>query len=356
MATDDIARLYDFEANTTIVSDQVDQEFNQIVQTINNKVGRSVDNSFSGANSFSGSSTFSGNVSFSSGTATFANGIIISRASDPSLTTGVVWFDNSADLLKFYDGSATKTVATSDDVKYPKGYLAGPAPLYQSASTVRIPQGFACRDDGDDADIYVSSNLDVVLSGAGALGLDTGSEASNTWYYLWLIRKSSDGTVSAIFSTSSSSPTMPADYDQKRLLPIAVRNDTSSDIIPFRVSGRRVYYETTLPFGNASVATSVMINGTASSYTDIDCSGRIPPNSRLSGFHIRNTSGGAWGYIRPNGATNEHCFGMSQTAAFNRVEISTDASQIIEYKRDGGSGDVEIDVAWFEITEYTNGY
>lgn len=65
MPSDDITRLYDFTPATTIVSDQIDQELNQMVTTLNNKCGRSVDNTLSGNNTHSGTNTFSGTVSFS---------------------------------------------------------------------------------------------------------------------------------------------------------------------------------------------------------------------------------------------------------------------------------------------------
>jgi len=48
-------------------------------------------------------------------------------------------------------------------------------------------------------------------------GLDTGSIA-NTTYYVWLIQRSDTGVVDALFSLSSTSPTMPSNYDRKRLV------------------------------------------------------------------------------------------------------------------------------------------
>jgi len=46
-------------------------------------------------------------------------------------------------------------------------------------------------------------------------GLDTGAIA-NTTYHIWLIARSDTGVVDALFSTSATSPTMPANYDRKR--------------------------------------------------------------------------------------------------------------------------------------------
>jgi hypothetical protein len=47
-------------------------------------------------------------------------------------------------------------------------------------------------------------------------GLDTGSMAGSTTYHVWLIRRPDTGVNDVLFSLSASSPTMPANYTQKR--------------------------------------------------------------------------------------------------------------------------------------------
>jgi hypothetical protein len=73
-----------------------------------------------------------------------------------------------------------------------------------------------------------SFTIDITAS--GALGLDTGVESADAWYYIWIIAKA-DGTVSAILSASSTAPTLPAGYIYKRLVSM-VRN-TSGDFVDF---------------------------------------------------------------------------------------------------------------------------
>lgn len=48
-------------------------------------------------------------------------------------------------------------------------------------------------------------------------GLDTGA-VGNSDYYVWLIARSDTGVVDALYSLSSTAPTMPANYDFKRLI------------------------------------------------------------------------------------------------------------------------------------------
>jgi hypothetical protein len=58
--------------------------------------------------------------------------------------------------------------------------------------------------------------------GTNAGGLDTGAIANAT-YHVWLIKRSDTGVVDALFSTSASAPTMPANYDYKRRIGSIVR-------------------------------------------------------------------------------------------------------------------------------------
>ncbi len=53
--------------------------------------------------------------------------------------------------------------------------------------------------------------------GSAAGGLDTGA-VGNSDYYTWLIARSDTGVVDVLFSLSSTAPTMPANYDFKRLI------------------------------------------------------------------------------------------------------------------------------------------
>jgi hypothetical protein len=109
-------------------------------------------------------------------------------------------------------------------------------PTYQ----LDIPSGKVGIDDGSDF-ILVGSTLTADISASGANGLDTGSEASSTWYYIYLIKKP-DGTVASLLSASATSPTLPSGYTMKRLIG-AVYNNGSSNFEVFRQFGRKVMWE-----------------------------------------------------------------------------------------------------------------
>lgn len=69
----------------------------------------------------------------------------------------------------------------------------------------------------------LTKRLDAAWAvGTNQGGLDTGAIA-NTTYHMWLIMRSDTGVVDVLFSTSASSPTMPANYDYKRRIGSIVR-------------------------------------------------------------------------------------------------------------------------------------
>jgi hypothetical protein len=84
--------------------------------------------------------------------------------------------------------------------------------------------------------------LTVDMAASGANGLDTGAEASGTWYYVWLIWNGT--TLSGVFSVNGGSPTLPGGYtaaNTYKALVGAVRNDGGSNFVKFWQVDRMVY-------------------------------------------------------------------------------------------------------------------
>lgn len=70
--------------------------------------------------------------------------------------------------------------------------------------------------------------VDLIVSGAG--GLDTGSAAPDTYYFVWLIYDPDTPAVSAVLSASATSPTLPNGYSDKIFLGFWP-SDTSGNLI-----------------------------------------------------------------------------------------------------------------------------
>ena len=116
-----------------------------------------------------------------------------------------------------------------------------------------------------------SKTADIAVSGIG--GLDTGSEAASTWYYVWLVSKP-DGTNGLLLSLSSTAPTLPSEYAYKALIG-SVYNNSSGDLIDFEQNEKEI----------STVPQTAISSGAATSYTLVDLSTIIPPIAK----NIRGT-------------------------------------------------------------------
>lgn len=80
----------------------------------------------------------------------------------------------------------------------------------------------SARDSTNAKNLVLAAAITKRLDAGWAVGtnqggLDTGSIA-NADYYIWLIMRSDTGVVDVLFSTSATAPTMPSNYDYKRLI------------------------------------------------------------------------------------------------------------------------------------------
>lgn len=109
-----------------------------------------------------------------------------------------------------------------------------------SAATVTITADDIVLFGSGNSPLRVGSvNVTADITASGANGLDTGAEAGNTFYYVWII--SNGSTTAALLSTSATAPTMPTGYTFKALVSV-VRNDGSSNFISFKQYGLEYRY------------------------------------------------------------------------------------------------------------------
>ena len=123
-----------------------------------------------------------------------------------------------------------------------KSKLDGPPPMARGSITnlnlandgtnpnthITISTGQA-RDSTDSFDLRLTTGLVKRLdqawaAGAGAGALDTGSVAANTGYWVHLIRRTSDGALDVLMSTSATNPTLPSGYGAFRRLGAVLTN------------------------------------------------------------------------------------------------------------------------------------
>lgn len=169
------------------------------------------------------------------------------------------------------------------------------------------------------------------ISSSGANGLDTGSEASDTFYSVWAIY---NGTVvDCLLSLSATAPTMPSGYTFKMRVGW-VYNDSGSDIEDFFQYGNR--------YSNVdSTVDNFVANGTADTLTQV--SPNVP--STASRVIVITVSVTARNPFTINGQNSN--VSIDGTAYYGMIAISgnptimpLNASQQFYYERDNASGNV----------------
>lgn len=369
-----IARLKDAEISNgnLINADDLDAEFNQLVAA-HNANDTTLTDATTGTYTFSGVKTFSSTPKMNAieertaGSGVTADGVLhkdgfikVIPSTQPyaPVDNGEFGYDSTNHKYMVRVNGVNRYLVHDGNSGFPKGYLGGLPPVYTSASTITFKTGLRARDSANSADIELTGDIGVSLASSGAAGLDTGAEASNTWYYYYLIRKSSDGTCSVVASVTnesvSGSITYPSGYDQKRQLPFAARNNGSSNILetyvaegwPYRP---KILYN--LDFAlDGSDPTAVLTAGVQTSFTSISLASFVPPISQSAILAMEKNSIGSFN-IRPTGSSLASGIRGAEydNAISGELSAKTSSSQAIEYRVDSGS--IDMAVRGFVVTE-----
>ncbi|WP_197729649.1 hypothetical protein [Rhizobium ruizarguesonis] len=191
---------------------------------------------------------------------------------------GTIWQDTSvAGTVShyFYDGSndiLLYSVDTSTNVFIPapvaretyRGYIRGlelSNNVTDATNDIDITTGSTGSDGASSFLMTLASALTKRLDAAWAVGtnqggLDTGSIA-NTTYHVWLIQRSDTGVIDALFSTSATAPTMPANYDRKRRIGSIPRE--SGALITIKQDGPLFRRATKVDRSSTSAAASALL-------------------------------------------------------------------------------------------------
>lgn len=194
---------------------------------------------------------------------------------------------------------------------------------------------------------FSSINLTVDITASGANGLDTGSEASSTWYSIWAIYNPTTSTIAGLLSTSATSPTMPSGYTKKRRVGW-VRNNASSNFLKFYQMGDWCWWDTQIEVLNTA--------SPASTYTDVSCSTAAPSTCNL--LYLNTSyyeSGGdhASLYIRRDGASGDNIWQYSSVGNATSIMIKTSLlmacsdSQVVEYHTEATDDEAKIQVVGY---------
>jgi len=256
------------------------------------------------------------------------DGDLLARLSGSPARLGV---GSEGQVLKVSSGLPAWAAEAGGSV-LPTLYITSPLSTgWVSNSTVRIYAG-KCRSDDDTTDLILTSTRDAAFGTSGAGGLDTGSEASNTSYHIWLIYNPGTTTYAAMFSLSNSSPTMPSGYTKKRRVG-SFYNDPSGNIAKFRVESYGNYR-----FVIYDEYWQILNNGNSySSFATVSCSPECPSTSRLvwMNSYVGSGSAATGAGLNEYGADESWPITMKgYISATLMCFIPMDSSQRIKYKVD----------------------
>jgi len=227
---------------------------------------------------------------------------------------------------------------------------------YTNASTVTLKAGLAARNGSYT--IQLASDQTLVLSTSGAGGLDTGSEANSTHYYMYLIANDDFTSISAVFSTVneavSGSITLPSGYTKKAQLPPSVRNDASGNILPFDIlpGGLVMFREAT-----SATPYLALTGGVDTTFTAVSLTSTIPANARgalllLKASRVSDTQPIT---VRPTGASGNgwipQLCGVTSSSISCVFIMPLNASQQFDYKTGSSGQTADFTVLGFFISE-----
>jgi len=292
---------------------------------------------------------------------------------DDAVTLAKMASGTDGNIISFDASGNPVAIATGSDGQVLTSTGAGSPPAFETAGggitqnaiaglilsktgadTLTIAAGSA-RNAGDAATMVLAAFTKNVSAswavGTGNGSLDTGSYAASTLYAAWLIRRSDTGVNDVLTSTSFTAPTMPASYDQKRLIGYFV-TDTGPDIIAFTQVGD--YFRMTGDVINDLSDSTI----TADAFETTALS--VPPNC-LAHIYVRlenvgDTATQGVMSIRTAGAADSaagtESWGQIQTSAtFDAVTnagmVLVDGSSQVNYTASEGGGTAQVDIRTF---------
>ncbi len=373
-----IARLKDSEISNgnLINADDIDSELNQLVSESNSQDTR-LTSLESSAMTIAGVKTFSSTPKMdqiderTSDVGVTLDGVLhkdgyikLNPATQPYVpaANGELGYDSTNHAYKIRVDGTNQDIYHAGNLVLPvtNGYSGGKLPVYTNSNTITIPAGFTMMKP-DGTIFHFASDTTVALNASGAGGLVDGSDANNTHYYLYAIKKSSDGTVSVVASTvnetASGSITLPSGYDLKTQIPLSVYNDDFANIIPFAMtwmSGKRSH--TVFRDYEESATYRVLNGGSSATFSTISLS-ILPETAIFTDLHIDLYANGfGTVYIRATGSglTTGRKVGYQYSTDMNYAfvtDVVLSASRQIDYRvpTGFGAGDTSIYVyGWTE--------
>jgi hypothetical protein len=179
-------------------------------------------------------------------------------------------------------------------------YINGLGISYGTTTTLTIAPG-QVRDVSNTFDIVVPSALTLNAAIKGVNGLDTGTFAASTMYYIYAIFDVTNKLPSGcLMSLSATTPTMPAGYSNFIRIGCWVSNGSTNFSLMYQSgTGKGRYYQ-------YDSAPTVLSAGTATTFTALSLANLVPSVTGIPIVLLINytpATAGNSALIRPSGGT-----------------------------------------------------
>lgn len=252
----------------------------------------------------------------------------------------------------FYDGKIYV-------VQYQGGYVKPentPVLEYSSASVVNVAASPGASSTlrmilSDGVRYTATSPLSVDLTASGLGGLDTGSEASSTWYYIYAVPSATAGVFDVVASVTDPDAGGPTGYDIWRYLG-AIVNDSSSDIREFIQRGSRIWCKGPTEVNNTTNDADYVAWDTTEA--------PITASAYFVWYRMQLNSTGEWELrLRPDGFTandsSDHLYGSAYQSKTGEVYLPRgDTARRIYYRKFAYSG--TLNFCWLRIAGWIDGH
>lgn len=214
-------------------------------------------------------------------------------------------------------------------------------------------------DDSGNSIKLSSVSVTGALTTSGANGIDTGSRATNTWYSIWVIYNATSNTTAALYSTSATTPTLPAGYTYK----VRVgwnRTDAVSSGNFYRVNQKNNKAQYVVTPATNTATLRLIAQGPAGTYHPASptwatqsISNFVPPTASeiaLVATVDYNNSTDSNVYVAPNTSyngyqsTNPPPFSAFSTGGSNRFEFALESTNIAWLS--SGTGGAILAMGW----------
>jgi hypothetical protein len=231
----------------------------------------------------------------------------------------------------------------------PSYYVNGLELARASTTTLTVASGRA-RNSTNQNDIILSSSLTLDAATNGANGLDTGSLANSTFYFVFVIGSSQNlAKPATLLSTSATAPILPYNYDVFLRIGCALTNG-SAQFLAMRVYGNGTMRE----YRYDALITELSAQGSAT-FAAVDMASSVPSTARLVALNytfVPNTAGNSFS-LRTTGSSEASAVFtapgnvIAPQAVGGFVTMDLNSARSLDYKTTEATDDLTLQVMGF---------